>query len=125
MDVEVEPSLQITLAESDAKPYLGRYDYVERDSTGKETKRSTFIVDYEDGTLKGAWEPADPYMKHFALIRIAPDWFVPGIYDKNGVVYEVLRPEMVIAFTRANGRAMSIEMRDEDDKLFATATRKP
>jgi hypothetical protein len=124
MDLEVQPSLQMTLAESDAKPYLGRYDCVEKDSSGKETKK-VFIVDYENGTLKGAWDPADPYFQHFALIRIAPDWFVPGIYDSKGVVYEVLRPDVVIEFTRKNGRAMSFEMRDEDDKAFASGTRKP
>ncbi|MEO8623380.1 MAG: DUF2911 domain-containing protein [bacterium] len=125
MDLEVEPSLQITMAENEAKPYLGRYVYTEKDSTGKDGKTSIFIVDYENGTLKGAWDPADNYMKHFALIRIAPDWFAPGIYDKKGVVYEVLRPDMTIEFTRVNGRAMTIELRDEDDKVFATGTRTP
>ena len=125
MEVEVEPSLQITMAENDAKPYLGRYEYTERDSTGKDGRTSTFIVDYENGTLKAAWDPADNYMKHFALIRIAPDWFVPGLYDKKGAIYEVLRPEMTMEFTRVNGRPMTMELRDEDDKVVATAKRKP
>ena len=124
MDVEVDPSYQVTIAEQEAKPYLGRYDYVEKDSAGKET-RKTFIVDYENGTLKGQWQPNDSYFQHFALIRIAPDWFVPGIYDKKGVVYEVLRPEMVLEFTRANGRPMTFDVRDDEDKVFATGRRQP
>ena len=124
MDVAVEPSLQVTLAEKEAQPYLGRYDYTETDSSGKET-RKTFIVDYENGTLKGAWDPNDAYFQHFALIRIAPDWFVPGVYDKKGVIYEVLRPDLVIEFTRVNGRPMTFEMRSEDDKVFAKGARKP
>ena len=33
MNVEAEPSLQITLAESEAQPYVGRYDYMEKDSS--------------------------------------------------------------------------------------------
>ena len=124
MKVDVEPSLQYTLAEGEARPYLGRYDYVKKDSAGRETKR-VFVVDYENGTLKGAWEPVDRYFKHFALIRVAPDWFVPGVYDETGVIYEVLRPEMVLEFTRVNGRAASFELRDQDDKVEATGVRRP
>lgn len=123
MHLEIEPSLRVMLPESEANPYLGRYEYVEK--RGAETKTSTFTVLYENGTLKGEWDPADDYMKRFALIRIAPDWFVPGLYDTNGEIYEVLRPEMVLEFTRVNGRAMSIVVRNENDGVDATATRKP
>ncbi len=123
-NVEVAPSLTTTLAESDARPFVGTYDYAELDSSGKVTKTSTFVVDYEDGTLKGAWIPRDGYFKHFALVRIAPDWFAPGVYDR-GVIYEVLRPEMTFEFTRVNGRPMSIVLRGDDDKVSAKATRRP
>lgn len=123
-NVEVDPSLKTTMAESEARPYVGRYDYAELDSAGKVTKTSTFVVDYENGTLKGAWEPQDGYFKHFALVRIAPDWFAPGVYDQ-GVIYEVLRPEMTFEFTRVNGRPMSFVLRDDEDKVSAKATRRP
>ncbi|MEP6621440.1 MAG: hypothetical protein ABJE47_19090 [bacterium] len=79
---------------------------------------------YENGTMKGEWFPEDNCMKRFALIRIAPDWFVPGLYDKNGEIYEVLRPEMVIEFTRANGKATSLVVRNEDDSIDATGNAK-
>ena len=124
MAVEVAPSLVTTMSESDAAPYLGTYDYVERDTVTNKTTMSTLRVLYENGTLKGEWTPADPYFKRFALIRIAPDWFAPGIYDKTGVIYEVLRPDMTFEFTRTNARPMAFEVRGEGDELFGTGKRK-
>jgi hypothetical protein len=113
IDLRVQPSLVMTLSAGEATPYLGRYTWTEQDSTGKPGKVSAFTVTHEDGTLKGQWEPNDPYFKKFALIRIAPDWFVPGVYDKSGQIYEVYKPEMVIEFKRANdnreGRCMSMD----------------
>ena len=125
VNLGVAPSLATTMPESDARPYLGRYEYSDIDSTGKVTKTKTLIVDYENGTLKGQWEPMDGYFNHFAMVRVAPDWFVPGVYDKQGVLYEVLRPDITIEFTRVNGRPATFEWRDEDDKVFARGRRKP
>jgi hypothetical protein len=123
-NLEVDASLQTTLAEAEARPYVGTYDYAEVDSAGKVMKTSTFIVDYENGTLKGAWIPRDGYFKHFALVRIAPDWFAPGVYE-DGVIYEVLRPDMTFEFTRVNGVATSVVLRDDEDKVSAKGTRRP
>ena len=125
MDVEVEPSYVMTLPAADATSYVGQYTYTERDSAGKAGKVSTLTITHEDGTLKAQWTPDDPYFKKFALIRIAPDWFVPGVYDEHGQIYEVLKPDMVIEFTRTNGRASSFVVRYEDDNVAATAVRKP
>ena len=124
LDLEVEPTLVMTLSTEDAAPYLGRYTFTELDSTGKPGKTSILTITHEDRTLKGRTEPEDPYFKKFALIRIAPDWFVPGVYEK-GVIYEVLKPEMVYEFKRANGKAVSFDVRSEDDKIWATGARKP
>jgi len=125
IDVEVQASLVTTLSAADAAPYLGQYSYTERDSSGKPGKVLTFTVTHEDGTLKGRWDPEDPYLKKFALIRIAPDWFVPGIYDQTGQIYEVLKPDLVVEFTRAGGRATSFLMREESDVVEGTGVRKP
>ncbi|MEO7368714.1 MAG: DUF2911 domain-containing protein [Gemmatimonadaceae bacterium] len=125
LNVEVEPSLVMTLPAGDAAPYLGRYTYTEQDSTGKPGKVSTLTVSHENGTLKGEWNPADPYFKKFALVRIAPDWFAPGVYDQKGEIYEVLKPEMVFEFTRSSGKAVSIILRGEDDVVWAKGVRKP
>lgn len=123
MDVEVEPSLAMKLPASDASAYLGQYTFSEKDSTGKVTKVFAFAVTHEDGTLKARFTPEDPYFKKFALIRIAPDWFAPGVYDEKGVIYEVLKPDVTVEFTRANGRVNGFVMRNEDDSVWGTATR--
>ncbi|MEP6508215.1 MAG: DUF2911 domain-containing protein, partial [Gemmatimonadales bacterium] len=125
INVEVEPSLVMTLPAGDATPYLGQYTYTEQDSTGKPGKVSTLTVSHENGMLKGQWNPADPYFKKFALVRIAPDWFAPGVYDEKGELYEVLKPDMVFEFTRSSGKAVSVIVRGEDDVVWAKGVRKP
>jgi hypothetical protein len=125
IDIEVQPSLVMTMSAAEAAPYLGKYDYAEKDSTGKATKTSVLTVTHEDGTLKGEFTPADPYFRKFALIRIGPDWFAPGVYDRKGQIYEVYRPEITYEFTRKDGRAVSVKVREEDDTISATGTRIP
>jgi DUF2911 family protein len=123
---EVTPSLAVELPATDAAPYLGRYQFqnlTREDSAKKET--SFFVVTYDHGTLKGAFDPADSYMKTFALIRIGPDTFAPGLYDEKGAIYEVLRPDLTVEFTRAGAAAASMEMRDDGDKLEGRALRVP
>jgi hypothetical protein len=124
MDVGVEPSLRMTMDAGSAAPFLGRYDYtiVAGPDSGK---RSVLTVSYEDSTLKGQWEPNDRYFRKFALIRIAPNWFAPGVYDDNGRIYEVYKPEMTFEFTVANARAVSLEVRLDDDKVEAVGKRRP
>jgi hypothetical protein len=125
VDVGVEPSLRTTLPEAEAAPYLGRYAYTEYDErTGKARRTIDLVVLYEDGTLKGEFVPADPYMQRFALLRARPDWFFPGLYGKDGKIYEVMRPDMAFTFTRVAGRPDSLEVRYDDDTLAASAKRR-
>jgi hypothetical protein len=124
VDLGVEPSLRMTMAPGDAAPYLGRYDYTSR-SAPDSGRTSILSVTYEDSTLKGQWEPNDPYFKKFALVRIAPNWFAPGVYDDRGQIYEVYKPEMTFEFTVAKGKATSLEVRGEDDAVMANGKRKP
>ena len=122
--VEVQPSLVAQLPAADAAPYIGRYAFVpltKLDSAKKD--QDHFVVSYENGTMKGAFDPMDDYMKTFALIRIGPDTFAPGLYDEKGAIYEVLRPDLIFGFARTNGRATQLEMRDADDTLEGPATR--
>jgi hypothetical protein len=68
----------------------------------------------------------DPYMQKFALIfRIGPDVFAPEVYDDAGVSYEVLRPDLIVEFTRENGRGTAVELRDDGDKLQGRSLRTP
>ena len=124
MPIAVDPSFQMTMSAAEAAPYVGRYEYVRRLQPDSGQK-STLFVTHENNTLKGRWEPNDPYFRTFALIRIAPNWFAPGVYDRTGAIYEVYKPEMTFEFTVTGGRASSLEVRTEDDKVEATGKRLP
>jgi hypothetical protein len=124
LDFAVEPSYRLTLPAADAAAYVGRYEYVQMMAPDSGTKK-VLIVSYDDSTLKGRWEPNDPYFRTFALVRIAPDWFAPGVYDAKGQIYEVYKPEMTFEFTVKNGKAVSLEIRTEDDKVEAVGKRLP
>jgi Protein of unknown function (DUF2911) len=126
LDVAVEPSYDTALPAADAAAYLGEFTYTELDSAGKVTgKPVPFTITHENGVLKGRWTPDDPYMKKFALIRIAPDWFTPGLYDGDGQIYEVLKPDLIFEFTRENGRVVSFLMRDMEDVIAGKGVRRP
>ncbi len=122
MNVEVEPSLAMTFPAGEAAAYAGRYVFVEKDSAGKDKTPTTFTISHEDGTLKGQFTPNDPYLKKFALVRIAPDMFAAAVYDKNGQIYEVLKPDMVLEFKRVGGN-LTFTIRDGDDVLYGAGTR--
>jgi hypothetical protein len=122
MDFDVEPSLAMTFPASEAADYTGRYSYVEKDSAGKDQAPTVLTISHEDGTLKGQFTPNDPYLKKFALVRIAPDMFAAGVYDKNGQIYEVLKPDMVLEFKRS-ARGLTFTVRDGDDNAYGTGTR--
>jgi hypothetical protein len=123
LHVEVEPSLVMTFPEDEAQPYLGEYKWVEKDSAGVE-KVMSFTVSHENNTLKGRWTPDDPYMKKFALVRIGDEMFAPAVYDSNGKIYEVLKPDLVVEFKREGGKVVSFTIRDMEDRLWGTGTRK-
>lgn len=122
MKLAVPPSLVVTMAAAEAQPYLGRYRYTEME--GRDSgKTKELILSYENNTLKAVFEPNDSWMGKFAMIRVAPEIFAPGLYDKRGEIYEVLRPDMLFTFTRRNGRPVTFEARYDDDTLAARGTR--
>ena len=124
MNVEVEPSLAMTLPAADARTYLGRYRMAEKSSKAKDSTITELAITHEDGILKGRFTPEDNYLKKFALVRVAPDWFAVGVYDENGQIYEVLKPDMILEFTRANGAITGFVIRDpDDDQVWGRATR--
>jgi hypothetical protein len=112
------------MSRAEAEPFLGQYDY-EVTVAPDSGKRSTLFVTYEDSTLKGRWEPNDPYFRKFAFVRIAPNWFAPGVYDDRGRIYEVYKPELTYEFRIVNGKAATLELRGEADDVEAVGKRKP
>lgn len=125
LKVGVTPSLEATMPEVEAQPYLGRYEYRDTKPEPGSSGVRAFVVTYQNRTLKAQWEPNDAYMQTFAMIRVGPDIFTPGLYDKDGTIYEVLRPDMMFTFRRAAGQPVTFSVRREDDTLEATGTRKP
>lgn len=123
MTVGVKPSLVFTLPPADAAPYLGRWEFASKEGGRRPPTSVTFT--YENGTLKGRFDPNVDWMGTFAMIRVAPDIFVPGLYDAKGEIYDVLRPDIVFTFKRVGGKVVSFEERYEDDTLAGTGTRRP
>ena len=125
LDIEVEPTYGMAFPAGESGPYLGRYEYkwnMPGDTSA--AKPVTFIVSYENGALLGRWDPVPyPEWARFALIRIAPHWFVPGFLDEKGELWEVEKG-MVFEFMLKDGRATELDVRSEDDKVMATAKRK-
>jgi hypothetical protein len=121
MKLDIEPSLKVEMAEAEAKPYLGRWDLTSH--SGRDSgKVAPFHLYYEDGTLKGNFEPKDEYFRDFAMIQVAPGIFTVGLYEK-GEIYEVLRPDVMFTFVRENGVPVSFQMRGEDDALYGEGKR--
>ena len=125
LKVAVTPTLVVSMPEAEAQAYVGRYEYRETEPSPGSTGVSTFIVTYENKTLKARWDPNDSYMQTFALIRVGPDIFTPGLYDDTGAIYEVLRPDMMFTFQRVGGQPVAFTVRGMSDALEATGTRKP
>ena len=119
LDVRVAPSLVYTTPDAEARPLVGTYD---ARTSSSETRQ--LLVTYEGGTLRGDFVPQHPFFNRFALIKVAPDTYVMGLYEK-GEIYEVMRSDMTFVFSRAAGRPASVELRAEDDSLFWAGTRRP
>jgi hypothetical protein len=123
MDVGVERSLVIATARDVAADYVGRFAGVDSTIPGKPPQAFTLDVTYENGVLRGLFDPSDGYLNKFALIRVGADLFTVGVYDKDGKIYEVLRPDMMVTFKREGATVVALEIRDDEDKLVSRARR--
>ena len=138
--ITVEPSYKLTMAAAEARPFVGKYTMTwapqPPDTTQPEPAADSaaaepplpdtvrFELSYRKGSLSGKWQVAPfPGMDEFILVPIARDWFIVADM-KNGEVYDVMK-EGVLEFTLQSGRAVSFEMRGEDDELWATGAREP
>ena len=84
LEVGVTPSLEVTMAEAEARPYVGRYEYRETKPWPGFSGMTAFIVTYENKTLKARFEPNLDWMGQFALIRVGADILTPGLFDEAG-----------------------------------------
>jgi hypothetical protein len=122
--LEIEPTLGVLTPAAEAARLVGSYAMSRRDSTSND-HITGMVVTYENGTLRGEFIPAHPYFRKFALVRIGAGMFAPGIYNKQGELYEVLRPDLTFTFDRAGTRAASLEARDDSDTLWYSGIRTP
>lgn len=124
MDYTVEPTLSELTPQAEASKYVGRYALT---SPNPADTAAALIVTYEGGGLKARFEPEDPYMQTFALMRVAPEIFTVGLYMAAevfaaGEVYEVLRPDFMLTFSETDG-VMQFEVRGAEDELIASGRR--
>lgn len=124
MPFQVTPSLSEKLPEAEAKTFVGTYAL---DSAGKST--GAMIVTYVNGGLKARFDPMDNYLKTFALMKAGRNVFTVGLYEAaevyaGGEIYEVLKPDMMLTFSVANG-VMTFECRDDTDALLFSGKKRP
>jgi hypothetical protein len=122
MKVGVTPSMRMTTPADEAAPMLGRYDWK---WTGADSaKKYALTMVHENGYLMGHMVPRDAWPVDFALIRLKPDWYTFGLFEK-GIIVDV-ETTWVLEFTRdAAGAVTSFEIRDDTDKLYVKGTRRP
>ena len=120
-EIRVTPSLVTTVPASDVQAYLGTYDATKQSLS---PVRGALVVTHEQGTLRADFVPVHGYFRHFALVRTGPDIFAPGIYDKQGEIYEVLRPDLTFTFFHAPGEPVRVEARGVDDEIFWAGTKR-
>ncbi len=120
-DVEVEPKHRLTIAEADAKPYLGTYA---SRWTGepKSAAPSKVTLVRENGMLIGHWVPAPwPEAATIVLVRIKEDWFMVGTVV-DGKLTDLM-DEWVFEFAKKDGIVSGYEVWGIEDQPDATATR--
>ena len=115
---DVEPSQVLTVAKDIVEPYIGAYEIAFVGENMPPPGR--FETYYEDNMLKVRWGFAERMADEMVLIRLTDEWYYAG-FLKGGALYDVWRA--VLEFTTESGHATGFEFRDEDDTVFARATR--
>ena len=122
IDATVAASHPLTVARADAEPFIGTYEWRwTADGNAPAIRMELF---YEDGMLRQRYTPFPnwyPLLQSQPMVRINDDWFIPAIV-RDGKVWEMVA-DMVFEFTRANGKAVSFELRDDRDGLLGSGRR--
>jgi Protein of unknown function (DUF2911) len=122
VEFRVEPSYAIATPEDVAAAYVGRYHFIWKPVKGFRPDTLELVITYEKGSLYGTFVPHDPYWGKFVLIRLADGELMPGVF-RNGELYEVYR-DFAFGFKGPKARPDVLEVRDDDDTVVATGTRK-
>jgi hypothetical protein len=122
MKIGVTPSMRMTTPADEAAPMLGTFTWRWNDADS--LKKYTVTLVHENGYLMGHMKPNDQWPRDFALIRLKPDWYTFGLFEKGAIVD--VEVTWVLEFTRdASGAVVSYEIRDDTDKLWVSGKRKP
>ncbi len=115
---DVEPSQVLTVDKAIVEPYIGAYEIA---FVGENMPPpSRFETYYDDGMLKVRWGFAQRLADEMVLIRVTDEWYNAG-FLKDGSLFDVWGG--VLEFAVDSGRVTGFEFRDEDDTVFAQATR--
>ena len=104
------------------EPFVGTYEWSWTDDGNAPAIRWELF--YEDGMLRQRCTPSPdwcPPLQGQPMVPIDDDWFIPAIV-RDGKVWEMVA-DMVFEFTRANGKAVSFELRDDRDGLLGSGRR--
>jgi hypothetical protein len=119
--VKVEPKHRLTIAATDAAPFLGAYVFRWAGAPDS-VAPSKIRVAHENGMLIGHWDPAPwPEAATIVLVKITDDWCMVGTMEKGEMTD--LMPEFVFEFSRNGGKATGFDVRGDRDDLVASAKR--
>ncbi|MGE0354533.1 MAG: DUF2911 domain-containing protein [Gemmatimonadales bacterium] len=121
LQFEVPPSHDPTLAAELAPRYVGSWEMTDAGPAGR---TSSYEVYYQDGRLQARLRPAPfPEMENQLLIRIKDDWFIMGLLQ-NGEIFDVMDDVLIEFSGDRDGKAAALEVRGEDDQVWARGRRK-
>jgi hypothetical protein len=119
--IAVQPTYRMAVSREVALPYVGSYDFRWADMSDS-TPAIRLEIFYQDSTLVVRHTPKDDYMDNAVLIRIKDDWFIPGII-RQGELLDAIR-EFVYEFRMAGGKAVSFEIRGDNDEIWGRGRRR-
>lgn len=119
--LEVEPKHKLTIAEADARPYLGTYAARMKGEPDSVAPSKVTLV-YEHGMLIGRWAPAPfPDVVTFVLVKFQEDRFMVGSMQHGKLVD--LMDEWVFEFAKKGGAVTGFEVWGDQDQPDVTAIR--
>lgn len=119
-DIDVQPSLPVTVTAELARRYVGNYTLQRRGPLGSGSVQ--FDVEYLDNKLVATWESApNPNLAKIWLVSLGAGMFAPAELHE-GELFDIVM-DLVFEFPPTGPRADSFELRALGDALWGTGTR--